>query len=484
MSWFKWTGNGKAGTCDGGEGWTSFTQKQNEKIQQAEKGGKTKVSVGTWGLDLEACIMTTKRRNGDKVQRAIGKTSEETEIPRPAPRKRTARSTSPARRKKQKRSMSPVKKITLPDDETQVMTFGARKLNKKTIAVISSLLEECPRITRIPLASAANRMLSHVREWLIALGRRPAESGMKIQLKNQMDLDDDTELNIGKKFKLNCGDAQKLKNAAKITVVSGGLSDGPETTILPPKHVLTPLEHVESKQVMVSGPVYITFDNQYRSKSQTNTVLACSIPGINFEYSQEDLGYFCTTEGTKRKHLNEKIVTKTMKEVWSHALTVMAGEGVKYPVLCAIGCGEFKGKFPNVPKLWASTLFDVLAANPGFGFDCVLVSLPTFGEDNFSIFSSSFNSKDEAHLPCPVVMVEDYSMVTLADELASSGHASSLLNPSDVEAVRKGYIGMYWDGGHIALEELLALQTTLLLHHRGLNKALWSSPATEIDVKI
>ena len=35
---------------------------------------------------------------------------------------------------------------------------------------------------------------------------------------------------------------------------------------------------------------------------------------------------------------------------------------------------------------------------------------------------------------------------------------------------------MYWDGGHVALEELLAMQTTLLLHHKGVNATLYTDP--------
>ena len=65
-------------------------------------------------------------------------------------------------------------------------------------------------------------------------------------------------------------------------------------------------------------------------------------------------------------------------------------------------------------------------------------------------------------------------MMCLADHLSRHGQRAGILNPSDVEAVRKGYIGMYWDGGHIALEKLLAMQTTLLLHHKGVNPTLYT----------
>ena len=34
-----------------------------------------------------------------------------------------------------------------------------------------------------------------------------------------------------------------------------------------------------------------------------------------------------------------------------------------------------------------------------------------------------------------------------------------ILNPSDKQALRDGRMGMLWYGGHIALEEILAVQT-------------------------
>lgn len=42
----------------------------------------------------------------------------------------------------------------------------------------------------------------------------------------------------------------------------------------------------------------------------------------------------------------------------------------------------------------------------------------------------------------------------------------------------KGHIGMYFDGGgHIAVEESLAVQTTVLTQNRYLNPTLWTCPA-------
>ena len=55
-----------------------------------------------------------------------------------------------------------------------------------------------------------------------------------------------------------------------------------------------------------------------------------------------------------------------------------------------------------------------------------------------------------------------------------------IMNPSDVVALRRGNIGMYWDGGHVALEEVMAVQTTILLHHRGVNPTLFTDKRLQL----
>jgi hypothetical protein len=55
------------------------------------------------------------------------------------------------------------------------------------------------------------------------------------------------------------------------------------------------------------------------------------------------------------------------------------------------------------------------------------------------------------------------------------------LNPSDKKAVLGGSLGLYWLGGHIALEELIAVQTTLLLQHKSFNPEAWSKHSSAID---
>lgn len=59
-----------------------------------------------------------------------------------------------------------------------------------------------------------------------------------------------------------------------------------------------------------------------------------------------------------------------------------------------------------------------------------------------------------------------------------------MLNPSDVEATRLGRIGMYFEGGHIALEEYIAVSTTVLTMNRYVNPDLWNNPMRHHAIKL
>lgn len=56
------------------------------------------------------------------------------------------------------------------------------------------------------------------------------------------------------------------------------------------------------------------------------------------------------------------------------------------------------------------------------------------------------------------------------------GVRAGVLNPSDWQALHPdiGAIGLNWDSGHIALEEVMATKTTLLFQHKGMNPELFT----------
>ena len=132
--------------------------------------------------------------------------------------------------------------------------------------------------------------------------------------------------------------------------------------------------------------------------------------------------------------------------------------------------------------MWADAMAWVLCTFR-FTFDFVVVSLPTFGQDNFTPFRDAFAAvhqraaKTGWQLHTAVLVTRRHSMLSLAVTVCNKlGRRAGILNPSDVIAMRTGWMGMYWDDGHVALEELLAVQTTLLLHHRDVNADLYRDP--------
>lgn len=68
----------------------------------------------------------------------------------------------------------------------------------------------------------------------------------------------------------------------------------------------------------------------------------------------------------------------------------------------------------------------------------------------------------------------DRSMLDIAEELVDRQILrTGILHPSTAPAVRQGFLGGRWYKGPIGMEELLAVQTTVLLHHRDVNEDLW-----------
>ena len=71
-------------------------------------------------------------------------------------------------------------------------------------------------------------------------------------------------------------------------------------------------------------------------------------------------------------------------------------------------------------------------------------------------------------------------MVGLAREFSVAGRSTGILNPSDAQAIRQGSLGMHWRGHRVAMQELLAVQTTLLLQHIDVNFTAWGKRAHAI----
>ena len=230
-------------------------------------------------------------------------------------------------------------------------------------------------------------------------------------------------------------------------------------------------EYSKSQLIAVSGPVFVVADDRQRSVPATNPLWCVSIPGINFAYNNGDRQLF-----SQGRRVNHNGLVR-MRRIWHHALSSFRHAKVQYPVLCAIGCGAFAGKVEDVTENYAQALVDVLSVNH---YDMVAVFVSLVNEDHFVAFKEAVTAGARS-LKCAVVLTRRHGMVGLAHHITLQGHLSGVLNPSDAQAVRQGTMGMYWHYGHIALEELLAVQTTLLMQHIDINPALWERPSHAFD---
>jgi hypothetical protein len=349
----------------------------------------------------------------------------------------------------------------------------------KVRALIENILQCAPRINRMPLQQAADAMCPNTRHWLQRIGRPPAETGLELTLAAPLAaLPREATVQLTPTATVSVDVLQRLSAGAIVSHTA----DLPDALVLPAGKNFTAAVHNEALSMMISGPAMLLYDGDYRPVAAPPVATVCSIPGINFAYSPIDAARYTTRDGDEPRVIDQPATLKKMGELWHHILRVMDEKfKVQFPVLCAIGCGAFRGKFGSqVPRLWARALYGVLSTGTWKHIEAVLLSLPTFGDtNNFMPFVTTLRnlSKEAGPLLVPVVAIEDASMVALAAMLSDAGYRTGLLNPSDVEALRRGYVGMYWDGGHIALEEVLALQTTLLLHHANVTPALFHDKA-------
>lgn len=235
-----------------------------------------------------------------------------------------------------------------------------------------------------------------------------------------------------------------------------------------------PGEYSRTQLMAVSGPVYVVADDAQESIEREDPIFCVSCTGINFAYNTEDRQRFSTDR------LPNAAARERMSCIWHHALTLFEAAEVQYPVLCAIGCGAFANdslvSTKHVVQMYADALASLLV-HRSYGATTVYLSL--VNPDHFEWFREVLEQYQKRMQPS-VVLSADHGMVGLARELSRRGHRSGILNPSDPQALRQGAMGMYWYKGDIALEELLAVQTTLLLQHIDVNPAMWLSPSEPV----
>jgi hypothetical protein len=327
-------------------------------------------------------------------------------------------------------------------------------------------------------------MRGKILEWLSSMGIAPDNDldggsvGAGMKLPKAGKIDPAETLSIGT-FQMTGAEVLRMINETEVTYVEGGPINSSNVQMEVGQGGTE--EFSNSQHVMVSGPVMIPSNNVNQLKKRTVTqenidnpghtrmVQAYSTPGINYGYSDSDQ----TTFADEDLRVNNA-GKKRMKEITGHIFEKMKQDNVTHPVLSAIGCGAFSSPADggeNTPKAWAEAMYNNLADNQ-YGFEKVTIAIPIFGGDdtNYQAFIDAFGEMmKEKPLQCEVEIV-NASMLSLADSISDENPDAKvgILNPSDAQAVREGAMGMYWNGGHIALEELLGVFTTMLPQQQAL----------------
>ena len=458
--------------------WTNFRAEDSAAVEKGFQAGQKTVKLKDYIVDFKK-----------EKQTRIDDSHKFRNIRRVAP----ATSESGAGKKRPRSADSDVTVIEPPPPVSLVRIYHVvGVLPDAKWKFVKNLISSVPDMSTMSLATAADKMRRPTRWWLGQLGRPRSDKGLELNMPAPIDLLVQTaDVKLSEKFQCQVQQLVKLADAALVT------SAGPL-----PKKLLLPYtekdfagtkmpaaEQTASQLLMISGPVYILYDGSYNAIPDPPVVTLCSIPGINFAYSSADIDMFTTREEADGPRVIDKVAALTrMKSIWSHVLTVLDTiQKVEYPVLCGIGCGAFKGKYGSqVPRLWASALAHELQYRKFTNISAVFISLPTFGTDNnYAPFKMVLSkAHEEKAFMTPAIVVEDASMMDIAIQLSRNKKRTGILNPSDVQALRHGWIGMYWDDGHIALEEIIGMQTTALLQHVGLNPKLYTDETRHHEVKL
>lgn len=265
-----------------------------------------------------------------------------------------------------------------------------------------------------------------------------------------------------------------------------------------------PEEDQRGQLTNIFGSAYVLANNaaEFATKKldpeHAQKVYIASISGINLAYSISDQRNYIhpDTLDIKGTKIWDQIV-----RIWRMALIPMSAKNVRVAVLNAIGCGAFlRGVFQGekVRSLYARALrmlledpVKYLSFDNRMTLQAVVVCFPAVDKMNFQAYQKAFEDgpKDiDVYLRPDLLSLSErffvgkgvrslpsHDMVSISAAIAERiGGSVAMLNPSDVEATRLGRIGVYFDGGDIALEEYIAVATTVLTTNRYLNPDLWN----------
>ncbi len=181
----------------------------------------------------------------------------------------------------------------------------------------------------------------------------------------------------------------------------------------------------------------------------------------NLAYNQADCKKFVSEAGIiQGKYIEE------VKGLLKHFLLDCKKDGVRIPVLPGIGLGSFMPEHLKKEgcTYFAAALGAALAEFPPDSFEAVIFATPD--PTVTAIMESEVPKEFEEGKEHVKFVVSKKSCLDVAQTGARCGLKMGVLNPGDPS----GMAGQFWEGGHIALEEMMALFSTMVLsQHSGAN---------------
>lgn len=273
----------------------------------------------------------------------------------------------------------------------------------------------------------------------LAKGSLPGWSGI-----NALTLSEDEKFSCGP-FYLTGKEIKNLASSLRVSYDPSILSSHQLSNILV-KGANSPQEEAMARGRMVSSLVASVCDSKGNPISRNNDlplyrVYTSNAP--NLAYSPYDKKEFVNKDGT----LSREKYTKEMERIFLHYFEEAKFNKDNVVVLCGFGMGAFMTPelLPDGQKCFVEALRRATSAQ-GKHFEKI-------------IFADPNKKLTPAISSIPNITVTNKSCLDIAHHGAKKGYKIALFNPGD----GSGIPGQFWLKGHIALEEMFGLFTTLLV---------------------
>jgi len=202
-----------------------------------------------------------------------------------------------------------------------------------------------------------------------------------------------------------------------------------------------------------------------RNQGETREYAAGPKTALNMVLWQDALYQWsgCNGNPTRKYSLRIDLLKNDYKIQFSLLFRALQREGVKIPVVAAIGCGVFGWAFGPIYQQMVAEAYKEVLASDNFGFDCVI--LAEISNRNVATFNTVFSKADDLKMKVPLIIAQ-HDILEVA-RLIATKYPTSIHNAGDLWE-----FGQFFEGGG-SLEEYVARMTTgYLSQHFLLNPSV------------